>query len=328
MANIFSPVYSKIWPWANRKCSKAEAIIDQIVEAYSTLVHLPDLWPSEKVNGTLGNLVSLCIQIHDTRTTETVLNSPKIQNILPSLRQICSQAESCLEHHWAIHITDAEDEHEAIQRLRDFPYFDNYEELARLELCALSATNGGKLPSHIAFLGAGPLPLTSLSILKKLKQDKVGDIHSLSSAPPSPMSSTNMQGPIVLNVDRNNEAYTAAQALCIRLGEAGRGMDFVCEDAGAVDEDLMEFDSVFLAALVGMTQEEKEDIIISVAGKMKAGAYLVIRSAWGLRTCLYPEVDLTTEKMRKALQILTVVHPYGQVVNSVIIARVKEPDEK
>ncbi|KAI1269029.1 Nicotianamine synthase [Xylariaceae sp. FL1019] len=328
MASIFSLLFSRIFPGVNNYSSKAEAIVDEIVEAHSTLVGLPDLRPSETVNTTLGNLVSLCIRVYDSRTTETVLNSPRIQNILPSLRQICSDAESCLEHHWAVRITIADDEPEAIRRLHQFPYFDNYEELARLELCALSATNAGQLPTHIAFLGAGPLPLTSLSILKKLRQDNVNDIHSFTSPPPSPKSSTITQAPVVLNVDRDHQACAAAKALCARLGEGGRGMNFVCEDAGSAGEDLMEFDSVFLAALVGTTQEEKEDIIIGVAGKMRPSAHLVIRSAWGLRTCLYPEVDLTTEKMQTVLDILAIVHPYGKVVNSVIITRVKEPDEK
>ena len=62
----------------------------------------------------------------------------------------------------------------------------------------------------------------------------------------------------------------------------------MCQEAGRSDYDMREFDVVYLAALVGTTQKEKEGILISVVGRMREGALLVIRTAHSLRTLLYP----------------------------------------
>lgn len=80
---------------------------------------------------------------------------------------------------------------------------------------------------------------------------------------------------------------------------------------------------VYLAALVGATQPEKELLIQKITARMNAGALLVIRTSWGLRSLLYPAFDCTTEGVRSVLDICVVVHPYGQVVNSVVVGRVR-----
>lgn len=248
-----------------------------------------------------------------------------MQAVLPSLRQICAQAESCLELHWAEHILSTKGTpDEVLARLKTFPYYENYQDLTRLELCSiLSATK--TTPRRVAFIGSGPLPLTSLCLLQALKQDAL--VTSLSAAPdpdPNPNPNTNPpQQPVILNVDYDSAAIAASLTLSLALGEAGRGMEFICAEATAADKDLAEFDVVYLAALVGITQAEKERIVLQVVDRMRPGALLVVRSSWGLRTCLYPEVDLATEGLLKRLECCVVVHPYGQVVNSVIVARVR-----
>jgi nicotianamine synthase len=96
------------------------------------------------------------------------------------------------------------------------------------------------------------------------------------------------QKPSVVNIDHDATALAASAALCEKLGAWSRGMAFRCSDAGSEFVDLGGFDVVFLAALVGTTQREKEDIVVSVARRMKAGALMVVRSAHGLRMLLYP----------------------------------------
>lgn len=100
-------------------------------------------------------------------------------------------------------------------------------------------------------------------------------------------------------------------------------MQFICAEASSPSSDLAEFDLVYMAALVGISQAEKEEIMLEVVGRMRKGALLVVRSSWGLRTCLYPEVDLARERLLEKLEICVVVHPYGGVVNSVVVARVR-----
>jgi nicotianamine synthase len=62
-------------------------------------------------------------------------------------------------------------------------------------------------------------------------------------------------------------------------------MQFLCAEAASCD--LMDFDVVYLAALVGSTQGEKEELLKGVVGMMREGAILVVRSAHGLRRVLY-----------------------------------------
>ncbi len=214
---------------------------------------------------------------------------------------------------------EAQTPDEVRTRLQTFPYYANYEELTRLELCAiLSATKAP--PRRVAFIGSGPLPLTSLCLLQSLKQ------NALSSTLPAPTLDAPAAAAdpvVVLNIDYSASAIAASLSLCLALGETGHGMEFLCAEATSPTKDLAEFDVVYMAALVGISQAEKEDIMLQVVGRMRPGALLVVRSSWGLRTCLYPEVDLATERLLARLEPCVVVHPYGQVVNSVIVARVR-----
>lgn len=248
-----------------------------------------------------------------------MLADASLQAVLPSLRRICADAEACLELHWAEHILKGKNPDEVFDRLKSFPYYDNYEELTRLELCAiLSATKTA--PTRVAFIGSGPLPLTSLCLLHSLKNSQLS--RSLSS--PSPAAASPGAEPVVvLNVDYNEAAIAASLSLSLALGERGRGMEFICADASSASKDLGEFDVVYMASLVGISQAEKESIILQVASRMRKGALLVVRSSWGLRTCLYPEVDLAVESLLKRLEPCTLLHPYGQVVNSVFVAKVR-----
>ncbi|KAL1844210.1 hypothetical protein VTJ49DRAFT_3866 [Mycothermus thermophilus] len=334
---------------AEERAVQVQNLVRRIVDTHTDLLRLPHLRPGKIINKLLGDLVTVCSDIYDREVVDAVLSHPGVNAILPSLRQICAQAESCLELHWAEHIVTGgpANPDDVLSRLRSFPYYDNYEELTRLELCAiLSATKS--TPRRVAFIGSGPLPLTSLCLLQALKRDvqlarlsspdPTSDSDSVSTPPPDP-------DPIVLNIDCDASAIAASLTLCLALGDTARGMEFVCAEATAPilpasstptendddsdsdpappTRDLAEFDLVYMAALVGMSQADKERIVRRIAERMRPGALLVARSSWGMRTCLYPEVDLATEGLRDRLECCVVVHPYGQVVNSVIVARVR-----
>ncbi|KAM0814614.1 putative Nicotianamine synthase [Seiridium cardinale] len=308
-------------------------LVDQILKAHTTLVGLDDLQPGEITNETLGGLVGLCCGSHDSVTVKKVLNHRRIKAILPSLRRISSESECCLEAYWNSYIiTRAGDPKEALQLLKSFPYFQNYVELSRLELYALYAVEPS-LPRRIAFLGSGPLPLTSMCLLRSLRDSSsiseaavetaaVADVEANGHAKGDDESDDEKRLPVVVNIDNNATALATSTVLCEQLGAWSEGMAFRCSDACST-MDLSGYDVVFLAALVGVSQREKEDIITDVARRMRPGALMVVRSALGLRTVLYPEVDLFSDRIREVLQVETVTHPHGKVVNSVIIARVK-----
>jgi nicotianamine synthase len=117
----------------------------------------------------------------------------------------------------------------------------------------------------MAFIGSGPLPLTSILLLSYFPYAK---IH---------------------NIDRDADALRQSQALVQRLGYASC-MTSSCEDATSEAEasNWEQFNVVFLAALVGMTSAEKMRILGGLARKLKSGCLLVCRSARGMREVLYP----------------------------------------
>jgi len=238
------------------------------------------------------------------------VDNPKIQEVLPTLRDICSKSESCFESYYVGKIIgDGKDGPEqALERVQGFLYYSNYLDLTWLELCAVRAARRSS-PKKVAFIGSGPLPLTSLCLLQELKKDL--------------QSGSRAEDIEILNIDCDSSALGTSQRLCEALGDWSKGMKFLCAVAGSPEVDLRDYDVVYLAALVGMSQEEKEDITIKVAGTMRPGSLLVIRSAIGIRTCLYLEFDIATEKLLEKLEPCLTMHPHGEVVNSVIVAKVK-----
>jgi nicotianamine synthase len=174
-------------------------------------------------------------------------------------------------------------------------------DLSRLELNALLSITPNP-PSAIAFLGSGPLPLTSICLATLLH-------------PTTP-------GLRILNIDHDPAAIKVSARLCATLpGPQSAVQEFKCASATDAATDLATFDVVYVAALVGMSAAEKEEVVRSVVRKMKRGALVVLRSAHSLRGLLYPVVDVAGLE-RVGLKVEVVVHPWNRVVNSVIVARV------
>ncbi|KAK3493696.1 Nicotianamine synthase [Neurospora crassa] len=293
--------------------TKAQMIALSILDTHKQLKKLSTYRPGEEINRLLGALVHICVQIHPPNIIQQILDFPGLQQTLPSLRTICSEAESCLETHWAERALALADQgHETVLKTLqiDFPYFQNYVDLARLELSAIRAalppSNTDPL-KRITFIGSGPLPLTSWCLLDEIRKT----------------ASQNDTIPIICNVDMSSTAIDLSSQVNSALGPWGKGMEFLCGEAGSPSISLEDSDVVYVAALVGMSQKDKEEIFLKVVRTMRPGALLVVRSAWGLRTCLYPEVNVTTERLLGVLECCAVVHPFTDVVNSVVVARVR-----
>lgn len=132
------------------------------------------------------------------------------------------------------------------------------------------------------------MPLTSLCILSALSSCNHATC-TLSPAVSDPAPTSPQTSPtVVVNIDSNLVANQQAQNLCTSLGgPPTTGMQFVTAMAGEDSLDLSGFDIVWLAALVGGIQEDKESIVKNVVAKMRKGSLLVMRGAWGLRSVLY-----------------------------------------
>ncbi|TVY26502.1 putative nicotianamine synthase [Lachnellula hyalina] len=281
---------------------EAQSHVEQVLSLYRSLCKQPDLRPCTSINAIFNELVGLCTQTMSKNVTEAAKKA-KIKEILPGLRALCAEAECYLEFQWADIISKGANTQEAHKLLATFPYYSNYIDLTRLELAALQTVDPTP-PRQIAFVGSGPLPLTSLCLLSSLNENSPKTlIQSLLSYLPSWLNPTAPERPEVsiLNIDNNASALRQSEWLCMKLGKM----------------------VVYLAALVGASQPEKETLVQKVVGQMKEGALLVIRTSWGLRSLLYPDFDCTTEGILSVLDICVVVHPYGHVVNSVIVGRVK-----
>lgn len=157
----------------------------------------------------------------------------------------------------------------ANEMLQRFTYYNNYIELTRMELSAILSA-GSEPPRKFAFIGSGPLPLTSLCIATLLDDGAT-------------------QRPFVIhNIDNDSRAIRQSSELCCKLGAWAKAMQFHCAEAKNGKDDLREFDVVYVAALVGATWAQKKDIIADVVDRMRPGALLILRSAHSLRSLLYP----------------------------------------
>lgn len=154
-----------------------------------------------------------------------------------------------------------------MKTLRQFTYYSNYVDLTRLELNMILALSI-EPPRKFAFIGSGPLPLSSICIADLLARE-------------------NGEKALVQNIDNDRRAIEQSSEMCRTLGVHAECLRFQCAEATAA-EGLEEYDVVYLASLVGTTQTQKSDIISNVVKHMRPGALLVLRSAHSLRSLLYP----------------------------------------
>jgi nicotianamine synthase len=260
---------------------------NRIVDLYGHLERLalgPGLDPGGRVDEVFGELVERCL----SEDAETVLADPRVAALAPRLRALCAEGEYRLELSWARRVVAAP------ETLADFPYWANYRALTALELHTVAGL--GAAPDRVCVLGSGPLPLTALLAARVL-------------------------GRPVDAVDLDPEASDLAGEVVRRLpgGELVRSHLADARDfAGVADADL-----VVLAALVGLDPAGKQAVIGAVARRMRSGSVLVVRSAYGPRTLLYPPVgpaDLAAAGGGR-LRLLAEVHPLHEVVNSLVVAR-------
>lgn len=266
--------------------SNHQTITSAVHALYRALAALPDLRPSPTVNGLFGQLVDLVVTAPPSESV-AVLADPEVQQLAPRLRELCARGESALEATWSARIAVSDD---PVGELERFPYLANYQSLTRMELSVLRAATSRPLRT-IAFAGSGPLPLTSLMMQRELRA-------------------------VVHGLDRDPDAVAAAGAVLSALGAP----DVVAVRADVRDADFSGYDAVVLAALVGTTPVEKAEILQQLTRSMRPGALLLVRSAHGLRTLLYPDVNADA---LPGADILDVVHPDGDVINSAIVARIR-----
>ncbi|EOA22839.1 hypothetical protein CARUB_v10003563mg [Capsella rubella] len=271
---------------------KNNLVVKQIIDLYDQISKLESLRPSKNVDTLFGELVSTCLPT-DTNIDVTKL-SEEVKDMRSNLIKLCGEAEGYLEQHFSTILGSLPEDQNPLDHLHIFPYFNNYLKLGKLEFDLLSQ-HSSHVPSKIAFVGSGPMPLTSIVLAK---------FH---------LPNTTFH-----NFDIDSHANTLASRLVSRDPDLSKRMIFHTTDVLNATEGLEEYDVVFLAALVGMDKESKVKAIEHLEKHMAPGAVLMLRSAHALRAFLYPIVESSD---LKGFQLLTIYHPTDDVVNSVVIAR-------
>ncbi|KAJ3316219.1 L-histidine 2-aminobutanoyltransferase, partial [Gonapodya sp. JEL0774] len=258
----------------------------------SDAVHIPailrqleatDLHPSPLVNSLFSRLVATALGI-ESDPAESVSHEQ-----LSASYALCSEGETYMEHHWARRIILEP------RSVVDFPYLDNYRQLAAGEYAAVCETLGAA-PRRVAFVGSGPLPLTAL--------EWFGLDHELE----------------IVCLDRDEDALHVGRAVAEAMFGKSDRLKF--EVADALRADYVDFDVVVVAALVGLDAEAKGQVLNAVAGKVRGDALVAARSVpKDGRKWLYPRLE--HDQVPDVLRVVGEWVPPVGVINSLLLMRIR-----
>lgn len=272
----------------------SHTVVERIVACHGRLAASPTLDPGPQTDRLFTELVRTCTSSPGTDAA-AALSDQRLLDLRPDLLRICAEGESRLETRWAQRICASADPE---TELAAFPYLENYHRLVRLELGALAGAGwSGGSEGRIAFLGGGPLPLSALLTHRAL-------------------------GCRVDVIDNSPPALRRAERLLARV-QSGGSVRTIEADASRPSDmaaTLAGCDLVIVAALVGLDRVAKRQVLRAVSAAVGAGTHVVIRSAAGLRTMLYPDVTVD-DVIDGGLTPISLVHPMDEVVNSVWVTR-------
>ena len=277
-------------PDTDTRTTTAAAVVEQVRELHHELAARTSLTPGPDTDALFGRLVALAIDPDAARAADAVLADPAVAALLPDLRRLCADGEFELERYWTRRIVGNTDPWAELAR---FPYHGNYRDLTRLEHHTVAGLRPEPL-GRVLFVGSGPLPMTSLLLAQEY-------------------------GCRVDNVDIDADAAALGAELTTAL--ATPGLTF---RVGDVEQEsaLDGYDLVYLAALAGLEPDAKLRLLAHLGRSLRPGTLVLARSAHSLRALLYPVLD---PESLPGLDTLAVVHPYTDVVNSVVVARVPWP---
>lgn len=259
-----------------------QAIVKNDVIAIIEQLRQTSLQPGDVVNRLYGELVALALDPQDGIRELLQLTRQQLREV----HDICAVGESSLEMYWAKKIQASEN---PVAELLNFPYLDNYLKLSGQELALFVKYLPKSSERQLAYIGAGPLPLTAICYER----------HGFFTE--------------VIGIDSDQEALSASRQLCAKLGS---GVSFLHADA--MEVDYSGFSVIFIAALVGMTSDEKQRILQYIQKTAKLGTLVAVRSAYGSRELLYPKLGFIPKGYREVDSYI----PTDDVVNSVHILKI------
>lgn len=265
----------------------AEILISRFWGLYQQLAAAPSLEPSDYVTSLFADVVSLCISRQPEAVVDQALRDPRIVELRPRFCRLCADHIFREERAWSRRISASPD---PWAELLNCPNYCNYVQLCDVEIHSVLALTG-RTPKRLLFAGSGPVPITSVLFVNGFQL-------------------------AVDNLEVDREAFNLGRHLVHQLGKAG-SMGFIHSDLRDFT-DLKVYDVVCLAALVGLSPEEKREFTAHLSRHMRSDALLLVRSAHGLRSLIYPPIDV--EDLVGFVPQL-VLRPYTTVMNSVLIAK-------
>jgi hypothetical protein len=227
-----------------------------VLRAHAVLGCESDLSPcNPRINEALSSLVQGVMQGCPPGEEQRVLADPGVCAVRDALVGRLALAEGAMERYWAeafcgrARLTVAD--------LRTFAYWDCYHHLVQAELAGLEPHLGLDDGERIAFVGAGPLPLSAIIMRART-------------------------GLPVTCIDSDSEACDLARELCRKADLPG--MEIECADG--THYDYGSHATVIIASLV----PEKAQVMQRI-GATRPGAVVALRSVEGLCTLLYDPVD-------------------------------------
>lgn len=137
-----------------------EEVLEVYENAYNILKSAEDKSPrNEKVNKALYSLVNTVLAFEDKRNTEKILNDSIVQKNQIHMRNLLSKAESEMEKFFTEKFLL--NQQLTLATVKEFLYWKCYESLVEIERFGLEKITT-TLPTSMAFVGSGPLPLTAL----------------------------------------------------------------------------------------------------------------------------------------------------------------------
>lgn len=252
-------------------------VMNEIIEQ---VLNLQDFYPSSEVNAAFSGLV------------ESVVKHGELpdwcnEEIRREVQRRCAISEAEMEKYWAERISKSSD---ALMEMSKFWYMDNYNELVRREIGLLEGS-GLKLGSNsrIAMIGSGPLPLTAWLLWRRT-------------------------GSKVDLVDISAEAIYQSQNLATAIRwEVG---EYFIADGAGVRLTPGTYDVVYVAGLAGNSLEDKQYIIDNILPALKYDGRIIVRSAAGAKSLLYP---VFSPRDVQGVRLLIEYNPDDEIINSVQI---------
>lgn len=254
----------------------------RLLTVYHQLMVVSDYSPNMLLNRVLSELVDLVIDHRD------MVVSSVIDGLKEDFRDVCNMAENELERYWLDKFLTKE--YLAKSDLEEFPYYQNYVDLATWEYGVLEKYLEKK-PAKILFVGGG-LPMTALILAEKFEVE-------------------------IDCVDVDEEIVNKTKEIVKKMSI--NRLNVFCADFYAI-KDLSKYDVVIVAALLADQKAGFEPVFERLSAVLTSGQTVLCRYATGLAEIFYADLP---DRVLSGFGNISRHDPKGKIINSFLLAKRK-----